>query len=149
METDGSISTDEASAALASAERSRARVAWSGYPAWYWPTTAAGLAVMAFAMLLPDWWDAVGVAVLSTLLTVLNVTVSRTRGVCEGWTRSAMRWRDVIALYGPAVVLLLANALMPGFAGWSPIVAAVLSAPLVFLLFAGTAFTLSARAARR
>jgi hypothetical protein len=36
METYGPIDADEASAALASVRHSRTRVAWSGYPAWYW-----------------------------------------------------------------------------------------------------------------
>jgi hypothetical protein len=51
METHGSISTAEASAALAQVRGSRARVAWSGYPAWYWLASAAGLAALPFTLL--------------------------------------------------------------------------------------------------
>ena len=35
METHDAVSAAEAAAALAAAERTRGRVAWGGYPAWY------------------------------------------------------------------------------------------------------------------
>lgn len=145
METQGPISAAEASAALASVRRSRARLAWTGYPTWYWLTTAAVLAALPFATLLPDWLGFAVCVVVGVLGGVLAVAVSRVRGVCEGWTRSAMRWREGILLYGPALVVLFAGAIWSRFAWWSPIMAAVLG----FVLFAGTGLTLSARAARR
>ncbi len=145
METHGPISADEASAALASARSSRARVAWTGYPTWYWLTTAAGLAVLPLATLLPTWWGAVACAVVAVLLARLIIAGSRARGVCEGWTRSAMRGRDVVLLYVPAVVVLLAGSFTARLAWWLPIVAAVLG----FALFSGTALTLRARATRQ
>jgi hypothetical protein len=145
METHGPVGAAEASAALASAERSRARVAWTGYPAWYWLATAAGLAVLPLATLLPVWLGVATVAVVAIVLFRLIVAASRARGVCEGWTRSAMRMWEVVALYGPAVVVTNAAVFMSRLAWWSPIVAAV----LVFALFAGTALALSARAGRR
>jgi hypothetical protein len=145
METHGPVSAAEASAALASVERSRARVAWSGYPRWYWLTTAAGLAVLPLATLLPAWLGVASVAVVTFVLFRLIVAASRARGVCEGWTRSAMRWWEVAVLYGPAVLVMNAGAVMSPFAWWSPVVAAV----LVFALFAGAGLTLGARTGRR
>jgi hypothetical protein len=145
METQGPVSAAEASAALASVERSRARVAWAGYPAWYWLATAAGLAVLPVATLLPAWLGVVGVAVVAVVLFRLIVAASRARGVCEGWTRSAMRWWEVAVLYGPAVVVMDVAAFLSPLAWWWPLVAAV----LVFALFAGTGLTLSARVGRR
>ena len=145
METSGPVSAAEASAALASVERSRARVAWTGYPRWYWLATAAGLAVLPAATLLPVWLGVAGIAVVAFVLFRLIIAASRARGVCEGWTRSAMRWWEVALLYGPAVIVMNAGAVMSPLAWWWPIAAAV----LVFALFAGTALTLSARAARR
>jgi hypothetical protein len=47
METHASISPEEASAALAMAWSSRARVAWAGYPAWYWLATGLTLGARA------------------------------------------------------------------------------------------------------
>lgn len=145
METSGSISADEASAALTSVRRSRTRVAWSGYPAWYWLTSGAGLSVGTAAILLPDWWGLAIAAVVVVGLVRVAHAASRARGVCEGWIRGAMTWRDGVVLYGPAFVVIFANSVVSRFAWWSSIVAAV----LVFLLFAGTGLTLSARAARR
>ncbi|MEV4319106.1 hypothetical protein [Actinocrispum sp. NPDC049592] len=145
METEGSISAAEASAALAATRSSRARVAWAGYPAWYWLLTGAGLGVLSVALLLPKGWALAAVAVTAGVLVGLAWAASRARGVCEYWTRSAMRWREVVALYGPVAVVLLANAFVARYASWSPFAAAA----LVFLLFAGTGLLLSARAARR
>jgi hypothetical protein len=51
-------------------------------------------------------------------------------------------------LYGPATVVILANAVVSRFALWWPW-SSMVAAVLVFLLFAGTGFTLSARAARQ
>jgi hypothetical protein len=56
-----------------------------------------------------------------------------------------MTHREWLALNGPPGVLIIAGAAGSKFAPWPPIAAAV----LVFLLFAGTGLTLSARAARR
>ncbi len=125
METYGPIDADEASQALAAVRHSRTRVAWSGYPAWYWLTTG----------------------VLGGLLITVDHAASRARGVCEGWIRTARTHRDGIVLGGPAAVVMLAGAaaakLAPG--PWLPAVTAV----LVSVLFAGTGLTLSARAARQ
>lgn len=145
METYGSISAAEASATLASTKQSRARVAWTGYPAWYWLSTAAVLAAMPLLTMLPVWLGLAGCAVLGVLGAVLAVAVGRVRGVCEGWTRIAMRWRDVVVLYGPTVVVITAGGLTSRLAWWPPVTAAVLG----FVLFAGTGLALSARAARR
>jgi hypothetical protein len=145
METHGPMSAAEASAALASVERSRMRVAWSGYPRWYWLATAAGMAVLPVATLLPAWLGVTVVALVAFGLFRLIVAVGRLRGVCEGWTGSAMRWWEVTVLYGPAVVVMNVGAFMSPVAWWLAVVAAA----LVFVLFAGTAFTFSARAARR
>jgi hypothetical protein len=35
-------------------------VAWSGYPAWYWRATGAGMGALSYAVLLPGWWDKAG-----------------------------------------------------------------------------------------
>ena len=145
METFGSVDADEASAALESVRRSRTRVAWSGYPAWYWLTTGACLGAESFVTLLPVWGALPILAVIAVLLVMVTLAASRARGVCEGWIRSAMTLRERAVLYGPAAVVILAGAVASKFAFWSPIVAAV----LVFMLFAGTGLTLSARAARR
>jgi hypothetical protein len=138
METSGPISAAEALAALAEVKRSRTRVAWTGYPTWYWLVTAAGLGALPFATLLPDWLGLLGVGVAAGVLMAVMVKVSRARGVCEGVTRSAMRLREGLALYGPALVVLLVGGMW-----WSPFV----TGALVFVLFAGAALTLSARAA--
>jgi hypothetical protein len=148
METYEPINADEASEALASVRHSRMRVAWSGYPAWYWLTTGAGMGAVSYAIRLPGWWALAVSAVLAVLLVMVARAASRARGVCEGWTRSARTCREAVVLGGPAAVVVLASAAASKFASWpswSPIVAAV----LVFMLFAGTGLTLSARAARR
>jgi hypothetical protein len=145
METHGSISAAEASAALASVQQSRTRVAWAGYPQWYWLTTAAGLAALSFATRGPVWLGLAGVAVVTVLLLMVVVAASKARGVCEYPTRSAMRWWEVTVLYGPATAVLLAGAAASRSAWWTTTATAV----LVFVLFAGTGLTLSARAARR
>jgi len=145
METHGPVSPAEAAAALAAVRRSRARVAWAGYPTWYWLATAAAWAVMPLATLLPAWLGLVSCVLVSFTLLRLVVVAGRIRGVCEGWTRGAMRSRDVAVLYGPAVVVAVAGGFTASLAWWSPVVAAV----LVFALFAGTALTLSARAGRQ
>jgi hypothetical protein len=145
METYESIDPDEASAALESVRHSRTRVAWSGYPAWYWLATGACLGAVSFTWLLPDWWAPPISAVIAVLLVTVTLAASRARGVCEGWIRSAMTFRDRAVLYVPAAVVMLAGAAASKFASWSPIV----TAALVFTLFAGTGLTLGARAARR
>jgi hypothetical protein len=148
METYERIDANEAAAALASVRHSRMRVAWSGYPAWYWITTGACLGAGSYAVLLPGWRALAVSAVVAALLVVTAHAASRARGVCEGYTRSAMTWRDRAVLSGPAAAVMLAGAAASKFAAWpawAPIVAAV----LVFALFAGTGLTLGARAARQ
>jgi hypothetical protein len=146
METYEPISAQEAAAALASARRSRARVAWARYPAWYWLTTGAGLGVMSYAVLLPSWWTLAIPAVAGLAMVVAARAACRARGICEGWT-SAMTVRDMVALYGPVTAVILASAAASKVAAWSPW-PMVVGAVLVFLLFAGTGLTLTARAAR-
>jgi hypothetical protein len=145
METNGSISADEASAALASARQSRTRVAFGGYPVWYWLATGAALGALPYTMTLPTWWDMAATVVIAATLVLVARAASRIRGVCEGWVRKTMTFRDSLVLYGPAAVLILANAIVSKFVPWSPIGAAV----LIFLAFAGTGLTLGARADRR
>jgi hypothetical protein len=147
METYGPIDVDEASEALAAVRHSRTRVAWGGYPAWYWLITGACLGALSYAMLLPRLWALAGAALLGGLLITVDHAASRARGVCEGWIHTARTHRDGIVLGGPAAVVMLAGAaaakLAPG--PWLPAVTAV----LVSVLFAGTGLTLSARAARQ
>ncbi len=144
METYDPISREEASAALAETRRSRFRAAWSGYPAWYWLITGACLGAGSYAVWLPTGWD-VGVCVViaATLVAVARVA-GRVRGVCVGWLRIGMSPQDSALLYGPAVVLILANSVVGRFVPWWPIAGAV----LVFALFAGTGLMFGARAAR-
>jgi hypothetical protein len=144
LETNGSIDAEEASAALASVTRSRARVAWSGYPAWYWLATGACLGGLFYAMLLPSWWAGGIITGAGALLVLVIRAAGRTRGVCEGWVCTAMSRRDAVILYGPVAVVILADVVVSRFVSWSSIVAAV----LVFVVFAGTGLMLSARAAR-
>lgn len=141
METRKSISADEASEALASIRQSRSRVAWRGFPAWYWIITGACLGGLAYALELPGWWDAAIAPVIAVVLIVVARAASRIRGVCEGWTHGAMTLRDSVVLYGPAAVLIMASAVVAKFVPWSSIVAAV----LIFVLFAGTGLAMSAR----
>ena len=91
METHSSIDAEEAAAALASVQRSRARVAWSGYPAWYWLTTGACLGALMYVTLLPGWLATVLSAGIAVVLGLVARAACRARGVCEGWIRSAMR----------------------------------------------------------
>jgi hypothetical protein len=144
METNGRISAQEASAALDAARRTRSRVAWSGYPAWYWLATGAGMGAVCYAVLRPGWW-VVPIAVVFAVTSVLGArAASRARGVREGCQRGAMTVRDQLVLGGPAALLILAGAVASKFAAWTPAVAAT----AVFVVFAGTGLTLSARAAR-
>ncbi len=145
METHGAVSPDEASAALAAARHSRTRVAWAGYPAWYWLATGAAMGALPYTPQLPGWSVLPVAAVIAAVLVTATYAASRARGVCEGWTRTAMTNRDRLVLNGPLAVLVIAGAAGSKFASWPPIAAAVLA----FLLFAGTGLTLSARAARR
>jgi uncharacterized membrane protein YjjP (DUF1212 family) len=144
METNGQISVDEASAALAAAQRTRARVAWSGYPAWYWLTTGAGMGAVCYAVLQPGWWVLPLAAVAGLTLIILARAASRARGIREGCQRSSMTFRDQVVLGGPAALLILAGAAASKFVSWLPAVAAV----LVFVVYAGTGLMLSARASR-
>jgi hypothetical protein len=145
METYRSVGPDEAAEALAAARHSRARVAWAGYPAWYWLTTGAAMGALPYALQLSGWRALAISAAIAAVLVIATYTASRARGVCEGWVRTAMTHRDRLVLNGPPAVLIIAGAAGSKFASWPPIAAAV----LVFLLFAGTGLALSARAARR
>jgi hypothetical protein len=148
METDGSISADEASQALASARSARARATWGGYPAWYWLATGAVLAMAPVAVLLHDGWDLALLALAVVSMAYVARAAGRARGICEGWTRQGMTRREALVLYGPAIVVILANGVVSRYVDWLPwlpIVAAV----LVFVLFAGAGLTLTARVAHR
>ena len=143
METYGRVSPQEAAAALETAQRSRARVAWSGYPWWYWVATGAGLGAMAYAVTLPGWWVLAFAAVVAPVLYAVARAACRARGVCEGWT-GAMTPRDTAVLYGPEILLMLAGAPVSKHVWWSSIAVAV----LVSAVFAGTGLARGARAAR-
>lgn len=149
METNEPISAGEAAAALAEAKRARTRVAWSGYPAWYWLMTGASLGALSYTTLLPGWQATAFSVLIAAVLVLVARAACRVRGVCEGWTRGAMTHRDAVVLYGPAALVILASAAVSKVAVWSspwpPIVAAV----VVGVLFAGTGLALSARADRR
>jgi hypothetical protein len=149
METNGSISTDEATAALASVRQSRTRVAWSGYPAWYWLTMGAGLGALSLAALLPGWWTVVISVMIGALLMVVADAVSRARGIREACVRGAMTRRDKVVLGGPTALVVIVSAAVSEIAGWPALWPSIVAAVLVFILFAGTGLILSARAARR
>jgi hypothetical protein len=144
METHDPVSADEAAAALAAAERTRVRVAWGGYPAWYWLTTGAALGAVCYAVLRPGWWVAPVAVVASVTLVIGARAARRARGIREGCQRGAMTMREQLVLGGPAALLIIAGAVASKFAPWLPVVAAV----LVFMVFAGTGLTMSARASR-
>jgi hypothetical protein len=149
METHGSVDAEEAAAALASVQRSRARVAWSGYPAWYWLTTGACLGALMYTTLLPGWSATVLSALVAVPLLLVARAACRARGVCEGWIRSAMRRKEAVLLYGPVAVVILASAAAARFGSWSSPWPSIVAGVLVGVLFAGTGLTLSARADRR
>jgi hypothetical protein len=144
METYEGISPDEAAEALAAAERSRARVAWSGYPWWYWLTTGAGMGLATYAVGQQGWWGPAIAAVIAVSLVYVAYAAARARGVCVGWVRGAMTTRDWAVLYGPATLVIVASSAGSRFASWPPVVGAV----LVFGLFAGTGLAQSARTPR-
>jgi len=145
METYGSVGRDEASAALASVRDSRRRMAWRGYPGWYWPATGATLGALSYTTGVPGWAALAASVPVAAALVIITLAAGRARGVCEGWTGGAARQRERIVLYGPAALVILAGAAASKFASWPPIAAAV----LLFVLFAGTGLALSARAARQ
>lgn len=145
METYEPVNRDEASAALASVRDSRRRVAWSGYPAWYWPATGAALGALSYTIELSGWRAMAASVPIAAVLVTVTLAAGRARGVCEGWAGGAMKQRDRIVLYGPAAIVMLADGAASRFASWPPIAAAV----LMFALFAGTGLALSVRAARR
>jgi hypothetical protein len=145
METVDPVNRDEASAALASVRDSRWRVAWSGYPAWYWPATGAALGALCYTIELSGWRAMAASVPIAAALVTVALVAGRARGVCEGWAVGAVKQRDRIALYGPAAVVMLAGAAASKLVTWAPIAAGV----LLFALFAATGLTLSARAARR
>jgi hypothetical protein len=59
-----------------------------------------------------------------------------------------MTAREVLALYGPAAVVILADAVAQRWDWWSPW-SPVVAATLVFGLFTGVGLTLTARTGRR
>jgi hypothetical protein len=144
METHEPISPDEAMVALAAAESSRRRVAWAGFPAWYWLATGALLGAVAYGISLPGLWDLAVVIPAAVLLSAVARAGCRARGICEGYVRSAMTMRDTLLLYGPSALVIIAAAAAWHVVSWAPAVAAV----VVFALFAGTGLVLGARAAR-
>lgn len=138
------ISREEAAAALASTRQSRIRVAWRGYPAWYWLITGAGLGGASYAVRLSGWR---GWAIPAAIIVVLVAAVwaaGRARGVCEGWTSSAMTPRETAVLYGPATLIIIAVSAWSKPSSWASITAAV----VIFAVFAGTGLILGARAGR-
>jgi hypothetical protein len=149
METNGSISTDEATAALASVRQSQTRVAWSGYPAWYWLTTGAGLGALSYAALLPGWGPVAISVIIGGLLVVVAHAGNRARGIREACVRGSMTRRDKVLLGGPAALVIIASAAAAKIAGWPSTWPSIVAAVLVFILFAGTGLILTARAARR
>lgn len=134
---------------MASVRESRARVAWSGYPAWYWLTTGACLGAVMYTTLLPGWPATVLSAGIAVVLAVVARAACRARGVSECRTRSAMTRREAVVLYGPVALVVLASAAVARFGSWSSPWPSIVAAVLVFVLFAGTGLTLSARAGRR
>lgn len=142
METSGPVSADEASAALAAVKQARARVAWGGYPAWYWLATGAGLGAACYAALLPSWWDLAIAPLAGATMLIVARSASRVRGVRERCQRDAMTWRDRVILAGPAALVMLAGSAASKFASWPPAAPAVLAG----MLFAGTGLIVSARA---
>jgi hypothetical protein len=146
METYGPIGADEAAAALASVQDSRARVAYAGYPAWYWLATGAGLGAMSYAVMMPSGWSVAVLAAVGVVLIAVARAACRARGICEGWV-GAMTLQGMIILYVPAAVVILVSAAASKVAAWSPWPAAA-GALVVFLLFAGTGLALTARADR-
>jgi hypothetical protein len=149
METHGPIDAEEAAAALASVRESRARVAWSGYPVWYWLTTGAALGALMYMTLRPGWLATVLSAGIAVVLVPVARAACRARGVSDCWTRSAMSRPAAIVLYGPVALVILASAAVARFASWSSPWPSIVAAVLVGVLFAGTGLTLSARADRR
>lgn len=144
METNSGTGPDDASKALASVKRSRARVAWSGYPAWYWLVTGASFGAFCYAMMLPPEWDVAATIAIAGLLIAVARAAGRARGICEGWVNTAMTTREKMVLYGPAALLVIGNAVASKFVSWSSIVASI----LVFALFAGTGLAFGVRTAR-
>ena len=144
METNAPVSADEASAALAAARQTRARVAWHGYPAWYWLTTGAGLGALGYAAQQPSWWDLAIAAGTGAALLLVARAANGVRGVRERCQRGAMTWRDRMILAGPAALVMIAGAAASKFAPWPPAATAALAGTL----FGGTGLILSARASR-
>jgi hypothetical protein len=149
METNEYVEVDQAKEALASVRASRAKVAWSGYPAWYWLGTGAGLGALSVTALLPYWWTMGITVVVGALLVGVARAAGRVRGVREGWACGPMSRRDSLILYGPPALLILAGAATAKATGWSFAWTSGVAAVLVFVLFAGTGLTLGARAAHR
>jgi hypothetical protein len=144
METVDPVNRDEAAAALASVRDSQRRVAWSGYPWWYWPATGAVLGALSYTVELSGWPALAASVPIAVALVTITLTAERARGVCEGWVGGSKQ-RNRIALYGPAAIVIITGAAVSTAVSWAPIAAAV----LMFALFAGTGLALSTRAARR
>jgi hypothetical protein len=144
METNRPIDAAEASAALATVQRSRAAVAWRGYPYWYWLATGAGMAAILYTINLPGDWALAATVVLGAALILITYAAAKARGICEGWVSRARPKRDALLLAGPMIVVMFANVFVSKSIPWSSIPAAILE----FILFAGAGLLLSARAAR-
>jgi hypothetical protein len=63
-----------------------------------------------YTTLLPGWLATVASALVAVGLVVVARAACRVRGVCEGWTRSAMARREAVVLYGPVALVILASA---------------------------------------
>ena len=99
---------------------------------------------MCYAVLRPGWWVP-PVAVLAAVTLVIGARAAEPGpGHPRGCQRGAMTMRGQLVLGGPAALLIIAGAAAPKVVPWVLAVAAV----LVFLVFAGTGLTMSARAAR-
>lgn len=144
METNGTVDVAEASAALTMVADSRARVAWRGYPTWYWPVTGANLGALASVFLLPDGWDMAATVAIAVLQVVVARIAGRARGVCEGCVHNALSLRDNILLYGPAALLMILGAIASKFLSLSPVVTSV----LVFALISTIGLIRGGRAGR-
>lgn len=145
METYESVTRDEATAALASVRDSRRRMAWRGYPAWYWPATGAAFGALAYTASLSGWLAAATTIPVAAALIIITLAAGRARGVCEGWAGGAARQRERIVLYGPAALVFLAGTAASRYSSWPP----AATAALLFTLFAATGLSLTARAARQ
>ena len=101
------------------------------------------------AALLPGWGTVAISVIIGVLLVVVAHAGNRARGIREACVRGSMTRRDKIVLGGPAALVIIAIAAAAKIAGWPSFWPSIVAAVLVFILFAGTGLTLTARAARR